>query len=563
MAFDVVGSERHGPNRSPKHPAVRQGKGARPPLIDRRATEAAAYDRLAGLLLLLGLGLVVLTFRDYGVTWDEPGLRTYGRMLVDWYASGFTDQRAFEFANLRYYGGAFDIVATLLEPVAPLGPYQLRHLLGGLIGLLGLVLTWRLTRRLGGPRAGLLALLLLATLPGWWGHMFFNSKDVPFAVGMLASVLAWTRCLEEWPRPRLRTALLLGLAVGLTMGIRVGGVLLGAYFGVPFLVLAAADARLLGPGAAARRLGGGVVRLLPAVPATLLVLLPAWPWVMLDWRNFLAALAYLGHFPYGADTIFAGRLYPAEALPALYWPTLLALQLSEVALAGLLAAFLLLPAAAREQGSRRPLVLLLVAVAGLFPLLYAVLARPTGYNNIRHFIFILPPLLVLAALGLERITSLLPRGLRWLAGMGIAAGLLLPVARIVQLHPYEYVYFNDLSGGVKAAEGRFELDYWGTSFGELGRLVEAKLPHLYDRLGLLPVPARICGPFETAQEVLPPSLLPVYHTSPGRLAIAEAMFFCIEPPPEREIARVERLGVVLSRAFVVRDGEVFTRFGNP
>ena len=57
------------------------------------------------------------------------------------------------------------------------------------------------------PRAGLLAILLLAALPGWWGHMFFNSKDVPFAVGMLGAVLVWLRCLEEWPRPRLRTAL--------------------------------------------------------------------------------------------------------------------------------------------------------------------------------------------------------------------------------------------------------------------------------------------------------------------------------------------------------------------
>ena len=143
------------------------------------------------------------TFRDYGVTWDEPGLRTYGRMLVDWYASGFTDGRAFEFANLRYYGGAFDIVATLLEPLAPFDPYAARHLLGGLIGVAGLLLTWRLARQLGGPRAGLIALGLLATLPGWWGHMFFNSKDVPFAVGMLAAVAAWIRILDEWPRPRL------------------------------------------------------------------------------------------------------------------------------------------------------------------------------------------------------------------------------------------------------------------------------------------------------------------------------------------------------------------------
>ena len=63
-------------------------------------------DACAVVLLTAALALVAFTFRDYGVTWDEPGLRTYGRMLVDWYASGFTNGRAFEFANLRYYGGA-------------------------------------------------------------------------------------------------------------------------------------------------------------------------------------------------------------------------------------------------------------------------------------------------------------------------------------------------------------------------------------------------------------------------------------------------------------------------
>jgi hypothetical protein len=563
MAFHLTGlrERRHRSRPSVGGPAERPVAAGL--LAEGRAVGTAAWDRAALLLLAAGLVLVLLTFRHYGVTWDEPGLRTYGRMLVDWYASGFNDGQAFTFANLRYYGGAFDITATLLEPLTPLGPYELRHLMGGLIGLLGLGLAWRLARRIGGPRAGFLALLLLATLPGWWGHMFFNSKDVPFAVGMLASVYAWTRCLEEWPRPRLRTALLLGLAVGLTMGIRIGGVLLGAYFAVPFLLLTGLEARRLGIAPAARRLGGGVARLLPAVPVTFLVLLPAWPWVMLAPGNFLEAVAYLGHFPYGADTIFAGQRYPADAVPASYWPTLLALQLTEVALLGLLAAALLLPQEAGRPESRHGLLLLTVAIAGLFPLAYAMLARPTAYNNIRHFIFVLPPLLVLAGLGLDRLLARLHGYAAWLVAGAIALGFLLPAVRIFQLHPYEYVYFNDLSGGLRAAEGRFELDYWGTSFGELGRRLEPELAAHADRLGLLPIPARICGPFETAQEVLPPSLIPVHHSLPGHLAIASAMFFCIDPPRERELARVERLGVVLSRAFLVDDATVFTRFKNP
>ena len=34
------------------------------------------------------------------------------------------------------------------------------------------------------------------------------------------------------------------------------------------------------------------------------------------------------------------------------------------------------------------------------------------------------------------------------------------------LHPYEYAYFNRSFGGLPAAEGRYETDYWGASYKE-------------------------------------------------------------------------------------------------
>lgn len=553
-------------------PAAAHGAGTAPGArtdadadAPRRRRSSLDLDRATLGLLGAAALLVLLTFRSYGVTWDEPGLRDYGRMLVDWYASGFADDRAFAFANLRYYGGAFDIAATLLEPLTPLEPYRLRHLMGGLIGVAGLALAWRVARHLGGPRAGLLAVLALATLPGWWGHMFFNSKDVPFAVGTLGSIAAWLRCLEEWPRPRPGSALLLGLAVGLTLGVRIGGVVLAVPFAAPLLALALADARARGARAAIGALARGLARLWPALPALLAVLIPAWPWVALAPGNLAEALAYLSRFPYTADTIFAGRRYPAPAVPASYWPTLLVVQLTEVMLAGLAAAVLLLPRApAADRRRRRRLALLTVLVAALFPIAYAVLARPTAYNNLRHFIFVLPPLAVLAGLGLDRLLGLIEgRAPRPLAVAALALGFALPTWRIAQLHPYEYVYFNDLSGGVKAAEGRFELDYWGTSFGELGQRLAARIAERPAAFGQLPAPIRVCGPFEAAQEVLPPALLPVHHDAPARRALAIGIFFCVDPPPGSELARVERLGVVLSRAYEVDPAATITSFTRP
>src|SRR6266508_2052305 len=36
----------------------------------------------------------------------------------------------------------------------------------------------------------------------------------------------------------------------------------------------------------------------------------------------------------------------------------------------------------------------------------------------------------------------------------------------IHLHPYQYIYYNSLVGGVGGAYRNFELDYWDTSFRE-------------------------------------------------------------------------------------------------
>jgi hypothetical protein len=76
---------------------------------------------------LLALALVALfTFKDYGLGWDDYAHSQYGEMLYSYYASGFTDQRAFSFVNLYYYGGGFDIFATVLGKLLPFSLFESR-----------------------------------------------------------------------------------------------------------------------------------------------------------------------------------------------------------------------------------------------------------------------------------------------------------------------------------------------------------------------------------------------------------------------------------------------------
>lgn len=117
-------------------------------------------------------------------------------LLLSLYSSSFRDTRALSFVNLYMYGGGFDMAAALLAKVLPFDLFETRRLMGALVGLIGLFATWRLGRRIGGARAGLAALMLLAARPLYYGHMFMNPKDAPFAVAMVVFLLGLVRVLE-------------------------------------------------------------------------------------------------------------------------------------------------------------------------------------------------------------------------------------------------------------------------------------------------------------------------------------------------------------------------------
>src|SRR5215471_5004764 len=136
-----------------------------PALSSSEVTTSRIFDRLA--VVVLGVvGIVaLLTFRDYGLSWDDYTHSEYGDLLVKLYASGFSDRRALSWVNLYYYGGGFDLVAALVAKISPFTLFETRRLVGAAIGILGLFVTWRVGRRVGGSLAGLIALVLLATCP--------------------------------------------------------------------------------------------------------------------------------------------------------------------------------------------------------------------------------------------------------------------------------------------------------------------------------------------------------------------------------------------------------------
>src|SRR5437763_9515770 len=424
------------------------------------------WNALAAALLAAAGILVLVTFADYGVTWDEDVHNWYGVFVLNYYLSLFLDQRALHWLNLYNYGAAFDMIAAAFNRFSPFGVYETRHLLNGLFGILGLVGCWKLGRVIGGSRAGLIALLFLLLTPNYYGQMFNNPKDVPFAVGGVWAVYYMVRILPTLPRPPLRLLVKMGLAIGLALGVRVGGLLFLCYLGL-LLGLSAAW-----QGMAARRLSlvitAGLTSLwrvlLPVASVAFAVMLVFWPWAQRDpIENPLRALAFFSHETFPFNTLFDGRFVPAGDLPWEYLPTYILLALPELVLVLLVigAAVAALELIRRETWSRRETVLglFLLGFTIAFPVAYAIAIKAVLFDGMRHFIFVLPPIAVAAALMADRALnrlSALPYRAPIYAALALYGAA--HVATLVMLPPDQYVYYNAFVGGVDGAQRKFKLD---------------------------------------------------------------------------------------------------------
>jgi 4-amino-4-deoxy-L-arabinose transferase-like glycosyltransferase len=534
----------------------------------RRSVERT-FDDLA-LCVLLAVGLIAgLTFRDYGLGWDDYTHAEYADLLLRMYDSGFKDTGALSFANLYMYGGGFDMAAALLHKVIPLELFETRRLLGAIVGVIGLAVTWRLGRRVGGPLAGLVALLLLALCPTFYGHMFMNPKDAPFAVAMAILMLGLVRLAEEYPQASPRTILIIGLGSGLSIGSRILGGLALVYALIGFLPLFIEEVRKQGARAAIGRFVHVLYTLLPGLVLGYLIMGLIWPWSIIELGNPFHALTYFSHFfekPW--KEMFDGALVSVPDMPWSYLPTLFALQLPEVLLvlsiAGVVGTFIVLPRS--DVTARRKTILLMLTLAAAMPIAIAIVKRPALYNGIRHFIFVIPPMTVLAGLTFEWMMRWLKDNRRSWQPAVLAVfvfGLLLPLGEMIRLHPYQYTHFNHLAGTVRGADDRFMLDYWGLAFKQASDDLRDQLEEKHE----VPPKGRkwkvaVCGPQRPAQVALGPDFTIGWDSHAADFAMTLGEFYCkgLSAPVMVEIKRDD---VVFARVYDIRGRSISSLLSIP
>ena len=520
-----------------------------------RFTKGLSWDHLAWGVVIAATGLVLLTFRDYGVTWDEDAHNWYGNFVLDYYISFFGDKTALHWRDLYNYGAVFDTIAAALSRISPIGIYETRHLLNGLVGIIGLIGCYNLARAVARPRAGFIAVLFLVLTPNYYGQMFNNPKDIPFAVGAVWASYYMVQLIPKLPRPPLWSLVKLGAAIGIAMGVRIGGLLLVCYFGL-LLVLDGAS-RGLGARRTTVLFSNIWVSCWSAFAPVVLVAYPVmllfWPWAQTGpIEHPLRALEFFSHQTFPFPTLFAGSFLPAVDLPWIYLPTHIAIALPEFVLVLLLCA----PIAAaigtwqcRLNLSReRILAAFIVGIGIVVPVTYAIAIKAVLFDGMRHFIFVLPLIAVAAALTADQ-------GLAWLRWFPyqrtiLAALVLYGLAHLsimAMLHPDQYVYYNAFVGGVEGAQRKFKLDYWANSYAEAVQGLEHYLRAEYDAdFEEHEFSVAVCGPPISADYYFPPNFRFTRRRETADFFIAFTKDNCDQSLPGRPVYRVERMGALLS-----------------
>jgi len=447
---------------------------ATPPVLHQR------YRWLTLSLLALIAVIVLSTFRQYGMSWDEYYRFNSGDAKLKYYQNLLSGDEAN--AGVDHYPGLFDLTLAALHPWSPWDRITTGHFMSSLFGLAAVAGVAMTARLLGGWRAAFWATLFIITLPRFYGHICFNPKDIPFAATYIWGLFFLTKYVCQLPSPKWIPTIALGIAFGTCMSMRIGGLILFCYW-LMALVIASMVAIVRNrqqPAASSQEAGtprlqavGKIaLQFITAAAIAALLLMFWWPYAHGNLFNATAnTLGKITAWQAGGSkwqlyVLFDGHYYKDSELPFYYWPWmfLIITPLFHLLLIviGIAKAIPLFARRLKTIGHINPslLALFMLVFASVFPVAFVIASGAHVFDGIRHLLFVLTPLAACVGILLGQLLSTV--SYRWAPAL-LFILMTLPVWSMVRLHPYQYIFYNYAVGGVEQAASHYETDYWGTS----------------------------------------------------------------------------------------------------
>jgi hypothetical protein len=417
------------------------------------------------------VGLII--FSDYGISYDENANRDMGfRVLnnlrsllnLDIY-SGFENSDIKYVNSTKQYGVIFDLPLAFIEKLFNINSsrslFLLRHFAVFFIFFISLIFFYFLIKKRFNENLALLGVIFLILTPRVFAESFYNMKDIIFLSFFNISLYF---AFELINKVNFKNSFISAFTCSLALNSRIIGIIIPLII-VIFLILIILENK----GSFKRN----YLKLLLFLSSLVTFTIILWPYLWTDpLVNFLTALKTMGAYPMRLSVFYFGNYISSVNLPwhySIVWilittPILyifLFLIGSVLIFLRTLNRFLELSSAQKRfdpwvnNAERMDLIVFLIIYFTIFLIIYL---NATLYGGWRHLYFIYPSIIYVSIKGLSFILKFLH--IKYIL-ITILPFLLHTGFWMVKNHPYQYAYFNFLTG--KNISKNFELDYWGLS----------------------------------------------------------------------------------------------------
>jgi len=402
--------------------------------------------------------------RDYGSAWDDIPLRN----------NAIYEMNLFITNKLWNYINTFQALLVGLEYGLNLKDPQkmllIRHTAIFLLFFASSVVFYLLCARHFKNRLfGLLGAVFLVVCPRIFAASFYNPKDIPFLSFFIFAVYTLILYLDRKTFPLM-------VAHVLTTVILINMHLSGAFILLLTLIFMCRDLRRKSTTFSEAGLFLAYLLLVSFITAFFCPYIFKNPAALFS-NQVHAQLTVAGaeHFIYNDAMLFLGKHLDPSITPWNYNLVWMAVTIPVAYLVlfviGLFFLFRDIILSPRQFFMNRTEDIIFLSWF-FVPLIVPVILRSALYDGWRHHFFIYPAFILIALTGVKGLLEFVssrPSGAQRSSALNflvfiIALSIAVSLSAMMRYHPYQNVYFNCLIGGIKGAEQKFDLDYWGLSY---------------------------------------------------------------------------------------------------
>lgn len=416
------------------------------------------FHRIIFIIIAIAIAATMFSLvSDYGSSTAEDEYQINNAIQLDRYYKSFgSDTSILENTRPMYSGWFNALTVTLSDVFTNCEIRGVRHATNAVFGFVGILFAALLAKRCRNWRTASFTMLLLGLSPVIFGHSMFNLDDIPVFATFAASLFFVKRLADHFPKPKIVDAVFFALSSALCITTNPDCSLIVAIALILCIIGLVAQRKHNEIKKAAIRYPIFAVGSLAVIFGIVILLIPQG---IGEWLN-----SFSPNSP--TRILFEGKLVWTDLLPWYYNTKMLVMTIPAAVFVGMLLALGL----CFVKKSNRAEIITLVCISAVSILIFSLKSDTNGIWQ--HLLYAEIPLYIVAAIGFDMLAESSRSTATQIAGIAIPLLLMImPAVHIFRSHPYSHIYYNEFTGGLNHAFGRYELENYGVSNREAAQWI--------------------------------------------------------------------------------------------